>query len=187
MRYLVGETTFSSSTLSNRKSSGISRKTGPGHVGGRDAERGRDVLAEAARVGHGDRPLGDRPHQLDVVHVLQAAHVLERPRRLPADDDHRRLGALRGRDAGDGVGQAGAGRDERDAGLPGDARPAVGGVRRGLLVPHVDDADALVDAPVVDRHDVTAAEREDELDALFGEGARDDLSTVKLCHSESPS
>jgi BolA protein len=32
---------------------------------------------------------------------------------------------------------------------------------------------------------VTAAEREDELDALLGEGARDDLSTVKLCHSES--
>src|SRR5262249_27484941 len=81
----------------------------------------------------------------------------------------------------------GSGSDERDAGLAGDAAPAVGGVRRRLLVPHVDDADALVDAPVVDRHDVTAAEREHELDALFGEGARDDLSTMKLCHSEVPS
>ena len=146
-----------------------------------------DVLAEAPRVGHGDRPLGDRAHQLDVVHVLQAAHVLEGARRLTADDDHRRLGAVRGRDPGDRVGQPGSGGDERDAGLPGDAAPAIGGVRCGLLVPHVDDADALVDAPVVDRHDVTAAKREHELDALFGEGARDDLSTMKLCHSESPS
>ena len=81
----------------------------------------------------------------------------------------------------------GPGGHQRHARPAGDARVAVGGVRRGLLVPHVDDADALVEAAVVDRHDVAAAEREDEVDALFGEGARDDLSTVKLCHSEDPS
>lgn len=122
-----------------------------------------------------------------MVHVLQAAHVLVGTRRLAADDDHRSLRTVRGRDTGDRIGETRARGDECHTRLPGDASPTVGGVRRGLLVPRVDDADALVDAPVVDRHDVTAAEREHELDALLGEGARDDLSTVKLCHSESPS
>ncbi len=84
------------------------------------------------------------------------------------------LARMRVRDAGDGVGEARAGGDDRDAGLPGDARPAVGGVRRGLLVAHVDDADALVEAAVVDRHDVSAAEREDEGHLLGVQRAGDD-------------
>ena len=46
----------------------------------------------------------------------------------------------------------------------------------------VDDADAVVDATVVDRHDVSAAEREDVLHAFVGECARDDLTTVELSH-----
>ena len=47
-----------------------------------------------------------------------------------------------------------------------------------LLVAHVDDADALVEAAVVDRHDVPAAEREDVRHALLLERARDDPSSV---------
>ena len=50
------------------------------------------------------------------------------------------------------------------AGLAGDARVAVGGVGRDLLVADVDDLDALVDAAVVDVDDVAAAEGEDDVD-----------------------
>ncbi len=62
--------------------------------------------------------------------------------------------------------QPGPGRGDDDAELAGLARVAVGRVRGDLLVPHVDDADALVDAAVVDVDDVAAAQREDRVDAF---------------------
>ena len=62
--------------------------------------------------------------------------------------------------------QPGPGGGHHAAELAGLARVAVGGVRGDLLVAHVDDADALVDAAVVDVDDVAAAEREDRVDAL---------------------
>src|SRR5208282_1962407 len=43
---------------------------------------------------------------------------------------------------------------------------AVGRMRGDLLVAHVDDADALVHAAVVDVDDVAAAQREDRVDTL---------------------
>ena len=52
------------------------------------------------------------------------------------------------------VGDARAGRDQRDARLAGHPGPAVGGVPGALLVPDVDDADALGQAAVVDVLDV---------------------------------
>ena len=137
-----------------------------GDVRRRDAKGGGNVLAEPAGVRHRHGPLGDRPHHVDVRHLLEAAHVLEEATRLPADHDDRDVGAPRGGDAGDGVGSARAGGDERHARLAGDPRPAVGGVRRRLLVTDVDHADALVEAAVVDRHDVPAAEREHVRHAL---------------------
>ena len=89
-----------------------------------------------------------------------------RERALAADEQHRALGAEGVGDAGDGVGGARAGGDDRAAGLAGHARVAVGGVRGDLLMADVDDLDALVDAAVVDVDDVAAAEREDRVDAL---------------------
>ena len=49
----------------------------------------------------------------------------------------------------------------------------------GLLVTDVDDPDALVDAAVVERHDVAAGKREDALDAGLLERARRELATVE--------
>src|SRR3977135_191377 len=46
------------------------------------------------------------------------------------------------------------------------ARITVGGVRRDLLMPDIDNANALVDAPIVDVDDVSATERKDGIDAL---------------------
>ena len=170
--------TSSSFTMSKRKSSGISRNTGPGTLV--VATRNAVVTYSPRR-----RALGTETAHLVIGRIrstwfmsCSAAHVLEQARRLAADDDHRDVGAPRGRDAGDGVGEPGPGGHDRDAGLPGDARPAVGRVRRRLLVAHVDDADALVEAAVVDRHDVPAAEREDVRHALLLERARDDPSSV---------
>ena len=56
---------------------------------------------------------------------------------------------------------------------------AVGRVHGRLLVAHVDDLDALVDAAVVEGHDVPARQGEDDLDAGLLEGLRRELSAVE--------
>ena len=76
----------------------------------------------------------------------------------------------------------GPGGHHRHAGPPGDARPAVGGMRGGLFVAHVDDADALVEAAVVDRHHVPAAKGEDERHLLGAQRARHQPSAVNGPH-----
>ena len=98
-------------------------------------------------------------------------------RALAADQQHRALGAEGVGDTGDGVGRAGAGGDDRAAGLAGDPGVAVGGVRGDLLVADVDDVDALVDAAVVDVDDVAAAEGEDHVDPLGLERLGDQVTT----------
>ena len=70
-------------------------------------------------------------------------------------------------DGGDAVGDAGAGGDDADAAAAGGARPAFGGVAGDLLVADVDDADAFVDAGVVDGLDVAAAEGEESCRRLL--------------------
>ena len=69
------------------------------------------------------------------------------------------------------------------AGHAGQARPGVGGVGGGLLVADVDDADALVDAAVVDVDDVAAAEGEDRADALRLEGPGHQVAAARVCSS----
>ena len=115
-----------------------------------------------------------------MVHLLERApaEVLEGP--LTAEDQDRGVGAPGVRDSRHAVGHAGAGRDGRDADRPGvAARPGVGGVDRRLLVPHVDDLDPLVDAAVVEGHDVSPGESEDDLDAGLLESLGRELSAVK--------
>ena len=92
-----------------------------------------------------------------MVHVLERAHVLEGARALAADADHRHVAAKRVRDARHRIGDAGSRGDEGDARLARRACPAFGAVRGGLLVAQIDDADVLIEAPVVDALDVTAA------------------------------
>ena len=143
-----------------------------GQAGGGDAERHVDVLRHAP-------PFGTETAHLVIGRMSSTWFMscsepmsANGARALPADDDHRDVGAVRARHAGHGVGEAGSRGDDRHAGPTGDARPAVGRVRRGLLVAHVDDADALVEAAVVDRHHVPAAEGEDEGDVLGAQRAR---------------
>ena len=114
-----------------------------------------------------------------MIHLLEraAAEILEGT--LAAEDEDRGVSAPGVRDAGDPVGHTGAGGDRRNADLAGiAARPGVGGVDGGLLVAHVDDLDAFVDAAVVERHDVAAREREDHFDFGRLECARREFSAV---------
>jgi hypothetical protein len=144
------------------------------------AHRQLDVLGDP--VGLVDRVgvLGDGSHHTDVIHLLEraAAQVVEGS--LTANHEDRRVGPPCVGDAGDAVGDTGARGDRRNSDLARvAARPGVRRVDRRLLVAHVDDLDALVDAAIVERHDVTAGEREDALDAGFLERLGCELSTVE--------
>ena len=108
--------------------------------------------------------------------VLESAHAVLGLRRLAADVQDRALGAERGRDPGDGIGASRTGRGHHAAEPSGLAGVAVRGVRGDLFVPHVDDLDAFVDAPVVDVDDVAAAEREDGVDSLASERPRHEVA-----------
>ena len=89
--------------------------------------------------------------------ILQRSHLVLRQRALTADVQDGTLGAERGGDAGHGVGEPRTRGRDHTAELAGLARVAVGGVRGDLFVAHVDDADALIDAAVIDVDDVAAA------------------------------
>jgi hypothetical protein len=115
-------------------------------------------------------------HHVDVRQVLQRPHLVLGVCPLTADQQHGGLRAEGVGDSGDGVGRPRAGGDDRAAGLAGDARVAVGGMGGHLLVPYVDDLDALVDAAVVDVDDVAAAQCVDAVDALGLEGLGDEMT-----------
>ena len=155
----------------------VGRAGNPRH---RVANRQLDVLGNPMGLIDGVGVLGDGPNHADVIHLLEraAAQVLERT--LTAEDEDRRVGAPGIGDAGDAVGHARAGGDGRHADRPRlAARPGIRGVDGGLLVAHVDDLDALVEAAVVEGHDVAARKREDDLDAGLLESLRRELSAVQ--------
>ncbi len=108
--------------------------------------------------------------------ILQAAHAPLAERALAADVEHRALGAERRGNAGHRIRAAGPGGRHHATESAGLARVAVGGVRRRLLVTHVDDADALVDAAVINVDDVAAAQREDGVHALGLERLGDEMA-----------
>ena len=96
---------------------------------------------------------------------------------LPADVKHRAFRPERGSDAGEGVGETrpgGGHHAAQPARLPGVAVRRVG---RHLLVAHVDDTNAVVDAAVVDVDDMPAAQGEDGVHALVLERGGHQMST----------
>src|SRR5207249_11219422 len=103
------------------------------------------------------------------------------------DHEHRRLVVPGVGDSGHAVGHAGAGRDDGDAAAPRRARPAFGRVSGDLLVAHVDHAHVLVEARVVDRLHVPAAERENRVDAFLLDRADDEVAAVYQGHWRPPS
>jgi hypothetical protein len=55
-----------------------------------------------------------------------------------------------------------------------------------LLVAHINNLDALSNAPVHDRHDVATREREYNIHALGLERSCNHLSAADLCHCNLP-
>ncbi len=122
------------------------------------ADRHLDVVGDAVGVVAGIRPFTDRAHDRDVVHLLQRTtpQIVERP--LSANYEDRAVGAPGVRDPGDAIGHAWTGGQYSAADLARvETAPGVRGVHRGLLMAHIDNLDPLVEATVVDRHDVSAA------------------------------
>ena len=108
-----------------------------------------------------------------VVDLLQRALPPAPRGRAAAEHDHRRVVLLR-RPASALIPfvTPGPGGQRRHAGPARDLRPALGGERRGRLVAHVDEVDALGAAAVVDREQVPAREREQLRDAVRLQPAR---------------
>ena len=118
----------------------------------RDALRRRHGLAKglshvernAIPVEHAVRELAERAADVGAVGFLKRAQAVFAERMLARQADHGAVGQSGDAQAGHGVGQSAAGRDAADAGRAGGAGPAVGRIGRGLLVPHVDQLDAVV-------------------------------------------
>ncbi len=130
------------------------------------ARRHRDHVGHTLGARHARREFRDRRHHVDVRQILERSHLVLRERPLSADVQHGTLGTECGRNSRHRVGAPGSGRRDHAAELAGLARVAVGGVRRDLLMTHIDDADALVHTAVVNVDDVAAAQREDRVHAF---------------------
>ena len=79
--------------------------------------------------------------------------------------------------AGDGIGAPGARGGHHAAQPAGLAGIAVRGVGGSLFVPHIDDADALIQATVVDVDDVPAAEGEYGIHPFVFQGSCHQMAT----------
>jgi hypothetical protein len=114
-----------------------------------------------------------------VVELLQLAVELPADHVPAADQQHRRGRGVGGGQPGHGVGHSwtrGHGRHAETARQP---CVRLRCVCRRLLVPHVDDPDALGRTSVEDRENVAPRQREDCVDPLLAEGSCEDLTTVK--------
>jgi len=148
----------------------------------RDADRGREHLGDLARLDDRPRALGDRPQQGDLLHLLQGTEAAQAQRGGAPDEQQRAAGGVRVGHAGHGVGHAGSGGDDRHPDVAGEPRVGVGRVGRRLLVAYVDHGDAVLHAAVIDRQDVTAAQREDVADAGLLQHPRDELAAGEVGH-----
>ena len=105
---------------------------------------------------------------------------------LPTDDQHGRLRPESIGNASDRISSAQTGGDDGDARLASDTRPGVGGVRRGLLVPHVNDSDAFVEAAVVNVNNVPPAEGKNGLNTLCLQGTGHQMAPTNLGYNIAP-
>src|ERR1700689_4356964 len=107
---------------------------------------------------------------------LQRSHFEIDQGALPADVKNRALRPERRGDTRDRVGATGSGGRDHAPKLAGLTRIAVRRMRSDLLVAHVDDANAFIDATIVDVDDVTAAKSEDGVHTLVLQGLCDQMA-----------
>jgi hypothetical protein len=136
-----------------------------------------DHVGDAFGAGNRRSKFGDGSHQIDVRQVLQRTHLVLSQRALAADVQNRTLRTERGGDAGDGIRAPGSGGGDDAAELARLARIAVGRVRGDLFVANIDDADALIDAAIINIDDVAAAKSEYRVDTLVLQRLRDQMTS----------
>ena len=143
---------------------------GPGTPVLRDVEGLGDDPRDVVGVSHEVVVLGHRQRDAGDVDLLERV-LADQGRGHVAGDRHERHGVqLRGGDAGDQVGRAGAAGAHADAHLAAGPGVAVGRVGAALLVPDEDVPDLRVVAEdVVDREDDAARVREERVRALADE------------------
>ena len=145
--------------------------------GGGDVEGLFDGLGDFAGAHQEVVVLGDGEGDAGDVGFLEAVASDQVAGDVAGDDDDGDGVHVGGGDAGDEVGGAGAGGSEANAGAPGDAGVAVGGVGGGLLVADEDVLDVGVVAElVVERKDNAAGVAEEDVDAFGPEAFHEDFS-----------
>ena len=153
------------------------------HRSGRRRHRSAERLVQKARdLGRGKRrrrQLHERPHERDVIDLLQRALAPAHLRRAATQDHQRRPVLGRRGDRAHPVGHPRTRGQGTHAGRARDLRPALRRERRRLLVAEVDQLDALAPAAVVDREQVAAGEGEELRDAVGAQAPCDEASAVE--------
>ena len=146
----------------------------------RHRERPPHGVGQGADVLHQHAPLGDREGDPDDVGLLERVTAHHRAGHLPGDGHHGRVVHVGAGQAGDEVGGTGSRGGDTHAGAPGGTGVAVRRMRRGLLVPHEDVAQAgELGQRVIERHDRAARVPEHHVHALLQEDATHELGTGK--------
>ena len=130
------------------------------------------------------RPLRDRTQDAHLIDRLQWKSVVIGKRTATANQHHRNRIHEGIGDAGDRIGHARTGGDDRDAGAAGGARPSVGHMRGGLLVTRVDDAEVVPCGGRINRIEMPAVESEDFMHALALERAHHHFAAVDFRHRQ---
>jgi hypothetical protein len=138
-------------------------------------------LGQVAHVLDQEVVLDDGPGDADGVALLEGVQADGGRGHLAGDDHHRDAVHVGRGNAGDGIGHAGAGGDQRHADVAGGAGIAVGRMHGSLLVAHqhVLDGVLLVER-VVDVEYRTAGVAPDVLDAFGLKGLDEDFRTAEF-------
>ena len=145
-------------------------------------EGGVDLLGDALEIVDAVGPLDAAAHDRDLVDLLEHLPAELHVGARAADGDHRTAVDQRVGEAGGEIDDAGAARRHAHGRLL--QQPGVGLAhqRGGLLVAHVDGADALLDAGGLRQQHRPAHDEEQVLRAFLLERFRQDFRAGQLCH-----
>ena len=151
------------------------------------AEGRGEVVGDALGPENRPRPLGDRAHDLDLVHILHGPQVAAGEARTAGDDDDRRPGLMSDGHPRKGVDDARAGGHHGHARPAGVAGPPFGHHHRRFLVAGVDEPDAFGQEAVEDGGHVAAGKAEHASHAFGLEDLGHQVATVKSgLHQRTP-
>ena len=121
------------------------------------------------------RQLGQRTGDGCLVHFLKGPLAIFRNRGIARNQQYWAFCLRGGVERSNPVRDAGAGREHGHANLARDLRPCIRHEDGRGLVPDMNDANACVDARVIQRHDLVAGQTEDGGDAATLQGGDDQL------------